>query len=108
MPRLQLRCQQTECCDHREIDFVGHGDKLRILLRVEFRNRLIFPRIDRDNVRILINNLGFVIAHPVDLVRDFVEVRLPHDNTDQFVSAEFESIALDLFCRAPLVGKWIE
>ena len=39
MARVQLRRQQTECCDHRQIDFVRHGDKLRTLLRVEFRNR---------------------------------------------------------------------
>ena len=108
MARVQLRCQQTECCDHREIDFVRDGDKLRTLLRVEFRNRLIIPGIDRDDVRVLVNNLGFVIAHSVDLVRDLVEVRLPHHDANQFVSAEFHSVALDLLRRPPLIGEWIK
>ena len=108
MARLQLRCQQTERCDYREIDFVRHGDELRTLLRVEFRNHLIIPGIDRDDVCILVNNFWFVIAHSVDLVRDLVEVRLPHDNPNQFVSAEFHSVALDLLSRPPLIGEWIK
>ena len=108
MARVQLRCQQTECCDHREIDFVRHGDKLRTLLRVEFRNRLIIPGIDRDDVCILVNNLRFVIAHSVDLMRDLVEVRLPHHDANQFVSAEFHSVALDFFCCAPLIRERIK
>ena len=108
MARVQLRCQQTECRDHREICFVRHRDKLRTLLRVEFRNRLIIPRIDRDDVCILINNFGFVIAHSVDLVRDLVEVRLPHHDANQFVSAEFHSVALDFLCCASLVRERIK
>jgi hypothetical protein len=108
MARVQLRCQQTDCCDYWEIDFIRHGDKLRTLLRVEFRNRLVIPGIDRDDVCILVNNFGFVVAHSVDLVRDLVEVRLRHHDANQFVSAEFHSIALDLLRRPPLIGEWIE
>src|SRR5204863_5203925 len=48
------------------------------------------------------------IAHFVNLVRDLFEVRLPYHNANQFVSTEFESIALDLFCRPSLIGERIE
>ena len=66
------------------------------------------PWIDREDVCIFINNLRLVITHAVDLVRDFVEVRLTHHDANQFVSAEFQTIALDLFCRASLIGERIK
>src|SRR6188472_2448729 len=108
MPRLQLRRQQTECCDYREIDFVCDRDKLRTLLRVDFRNRRVISWIDFIYIRIFINDLGLAIAHSVNLVRDFVEGRLPHHDANQFVASEFDSLALDLFRYATLVREWIK
>src|ERR1051325_304769 len=91
MTRVQLRCEQTEGGDHGEIDVIGYSNKLRTLLCVNFRNCLILPRIDRDDVRLLGNDLRFVVAHSVDLVRDLVEGRLPHHDPNQFVPADFRS-----------------
>ena len=64
--------------------------------------------IDFLNLGILINNFRFVIAHSVDLVCDLVEGRLAHHDADQFSPAEFHAIAIDFFCRAPLIGERIE
>jgi hypothetical protein len=41
-------------------------------------------------------------------VRDLLEVRLSHHDANQFVPAEFEAIALDLFSRPTLIGERIE
>src|SRR5262249_18705542 len=108
MARLQLCGKQTEGCDHREINFLRYSDKLRSFLSVEVRNCLMIARIDCDHVCLLIDNLGFVITHSVNFVRDLLKVRLLHDDTNQFAPPDSSSVPPDLLRRPPLVGERIK
>src|SRR5437762_14067753 len=108
MPRLQFRGEQSERGNYRKLGVVIYCDKLRSTFRIYLRNCCIVPWIDLDDLGVFINNLRLVIAHFVNLVRDLFEVRLPYHNANQFVSTEFESTALDLFCRPSLIGERIE
>ena len=41
-------------------------------------------RVDFNNLSALVNNLGLVIAEPVDFMRNFIVASLPNDHPDQF------------------------
>ena len=88
MPRLELCREQTKRRDHGQIDIISHGDQLRRSLRVQLRDGRIVARIDFRNAGLLVNDLGLVVAHLVDLVRDLVEVRLPNNDAHHFLAAE--------------------
>src|SRR5215217_1476567 len=93
MPGLQLRCKQPKRRDHRKIDVVTYGNKLRALLRIDPSNCPFIARIELHDVRTFIDDLWLVIAHFIDLVRDFVEVRLLHDHANQFSASKHDTAA---------------
>ena len=81
----------------------------------------VVARIDFDDARLFVDDLRFVIAHPVDLVRDLVEIRLPDRDADRFLAAEHvislrrcrrsagsRSPLQRPFRRPALIGKGIE
>src|SRR6266545_8078906 len=110
MPRVQACGQQSKRRNHREINVVSYGDKLRALRRVQFANRDIIAWIDVGNAGVFINNFRLVIAHLVYLVRDFVEVGLPNDYPNQFCAANPHTLAgvsdpgySNYLCRASLI-----
>ena len=49
------------------------------------------PRIDLHDAGVLVNDLGLVIAEPIELVRDPVVVRLADDDAHQFLAAELNA-----------------
>src|SRR5437588_1706925 len=108
MPRGHSRRQQSERDGHRQIDVVADRDELRLCYRIELRNRGFVTRIDFANVGVLINDLRFVIAEPIELVRDLVEILLPNNYSNQFFTADPKSIALDHLCRPFRIREWIE
>jgi len=74
-----------------------------------FANRVLIAWIDFLDLRGLINNLRFVIAHSVDLVRDLVEVRLSYEGREINSSPpSFTSSRSIFFSRPPLIGEWIK
>jgi len=75
---------------------------------IDLRNCALVTRVNFLNFSILVNDLRLVIAHSINLVRDFVEARLSYHDSNQFVPAEFESVALDLFGRPSLIGERIK
>ena len=100
--------QQTKRRDDRKIDIVLHRHELGLGFLIQSRDRGGVPRIDLLNLRVLINNLRFVIPHLVDLVRNFVVIRLRNHDADQFFATESDTVALNSFARAPLIRKRIE
>src|SRR5437588_6870255 len=59
-------------------------------------------------MRLLVNDLRSVIAEPIELMRDLVEVLLPNNYSNQFFTADPKSSALDHLCRPFRVRKRIE
>ena len=108
MPRLQLRRQQAKRRDHRQIDPILDRDKLRLCRIVHVRNGFVIARIKLDDVGVFKNDLRLVIAHLVDLVRDFFMLLFANDNAHEFVAADWHAFALQLLRRASLIGEWIE
>ena len=60
---------------------------LRVRALIQRSDRRVIARIDFDDTGVFVNELRFVVAHPVDLVRDLLEVRLPNDNPHRFLAA---------------------
>ena len=82
MPLRQFRCQQSKRRNQWKIDIIHHGDELRRRILIQFRDRCVIARVDFDHLPIFVNDLGLVIAHLVDLVRDFIEIFLSNDNAN--------------------------
>ena len=76
MARVNPRGQQPKRRDYRKIDIVADGHELRRLTLVQARQLIFVPRIDLLDLRVLVNDLGLVIAQLIDLMRDFVVVLL--------------------------------
>ncbi len=95
MPRIELRGEQPERRDHRQVDAVLHRDKMVVAAFVEQRDCGVIARINLGDLRLFINDLRLVIAHLRDLVRDHVELLLADQHPHQLVAAEFHAIALD-------------
>ena len=108
MPRLQLRRQQTERRDHRQIDPILDCNKFRPRGIVHARDGFVVSRINLNHTGVFKNNLRLVIAHPLDLVRDFFMLLFANDNPHQFVTADLHAFGFQLFRRAPLIREWIE
>src|SRR5438270_9663175 len=108
MPRRKLRRQQSKGDDDRQIDVVPHGGQLCFCPFVYCRQRILIARIDLLNMRVLVNDLRSVIAEPIELMRDLVEVLPPNNYSNQFFAADPKSIALDRLCRPFRIREWIE
>src|SRR3954470_24378180 len=84
----ETRGEETKGRDHGQIDSVAHRHELRALTIIKLCDRLVVAWINLDDAALLENDLGFVIAHAIDLVRDLLEVRLPHKDTHRLFAAE--------------------
>ena len=87
---MQSRRQQTKRGDHWQIDIVSYRHQLRRRVLIQLRDRGFVARIEFHDLRFLVNDLRLVIAHPVDLVRDLLEICLPNDDANQFFAAELD------------------
>ena len=74
----------------------------------------VIPRIDLDDTAAFVNDLGFVIAHAVDLVRDLLEALLTNEHTHSFFTAhgdvsrdscQRQSLRWPALIRKRIVGK---
>src|SRR4051794_38545395 len=84
----ETRGEETKGRDHGQIDSVAHRHELRALTIIKLCDRLVVAWINLDDVALLENDLGFVIAHAINLVRDLFEIRLPHENPHRLFTAE--------------------
>src|SRR4029453_14856113 len=115
MPRMQSRRQQTKRSNHWKIDTVFYRHQLRRRTLIYFRNHGFVARVELFNLRLLVNDLRFVIAHLVDLVSDLLEICSPDGYAEEFLAAELDFLAgitnsrcSNRFRRAPLIRKRIE
>ena len=103
MTSLHSRRQQAKRRDDRKIDIVLHGRELRLGLLIQSRNCILVAGIDLLDLRVFVNDLRLVVAHLVDLVRDFVEVFASNDDANQFFATEPHPITLNRFARPFLI-----
>src|SRR5262245_63335165 len=115
MPRVQARCQQSKRWNDRKVNIVSYADESRSSFTIKSRNGAFIARIHFPDARVFIDDLRLVIAHPVDLVRNFVEVRSSNDHPNQFCAAElnlFSGIAgpgySDRICCTSLICVWVK
>ena len=90
---MQLRRQQTKRRDQWQIDIIFDADKLRLRRIVHACNGFIIAGIDFHYWGIFKNDLGLVIAHAVDLVRNLFTLRFANNNAHQLVTAEADALA---------------
>ena len=74
VPRFQLRGQQAKRRNHWKIDIVLDRHELWRRIFIQSCNRVVIAGIDFFNLRVFLNNLRFVVAHLVDLMRDLIEI----------------------------------
>ena len=88
MTLLQPRGEQAKRRDHRQIEAVADGHQTRGRLRVEPRESRLVARVDLHHAGLFIHQLGLVIAHALQLMRDLVEPGLPHEYAHRFLAAQ--------------------
>src|SRR6476659_6328541 len=115
MTRLELGREQAIGRDNREVEPISYSHQSGLLASIEGSNRGVVARIELDDARVFVNEFRLVIAHPIDLVRDLLEIGLPHRDANRFLSAEMHADAGitgpgygDRLGAAPLVGERID
>src|SRR5437764_10061730 len=108
MAYLQSHCEQPECMDDRKLSLVRDGDELRFLRSIYSRDRRFIARVELHHAGVLVNDLWLVIAHPVDLVRDFVVLLPANEDAHELAAAKSDATPFDPFTGAAVVGKGIE
>ncbi len=88
MPRVELCGEQAKGGDDGQVEAVAHGDESRVHAIIERRNARVIARIDLNDRRVFVDDLRFVVAHPLDLVRDLVEAALADRHAHGLLAAK--------------------